>query len=235
MGGAAYAESYYVLSDNYGFVGAFCSVAEAEEVVILHYPTPFLLQRFGVEPGQIDTIWVIPYKGIDAVAYVSNSREAASAAHEALCRVGLAYDDPIDYWEQPANRIAQAAAPRLAALSKANAVCEPPTLEDLRAREMADYARIAQLTKPRPDGPLQRLIRENERITVLDCVVPVAVGGGARADGEAGGAAAGGTAASDSTAASGGTAASDSTAGGGTASDRALDAAVAAFAEANAT
>jgi hypothetical protein len=54
---------------------------------------------------------------------------------------------------------------------------DPDALEQLRAREEEDYERVERLTKVRADGPIAKLLRENEMITIFDCVQPIATGG----------------------------------------------------------
>jgi hypothetical protein len=44
--------------------------------------------------------------------------------------------------------------------------------EDMRARQEEDQKRLEQLERAKDDGPIARLIRENEPITIYDCVVP---------------------------------------------------------------
>ena len=42
----------------------------------------------------------------------------------------------------------------------------------MRARQEEDQKRLEQLERAKDDGPIARLIRENEPITIYDCVVP---------------------------------------------------------------
>lgn len=170
---------YHVLSDSRGFVGAFYSADDVNAIVRKHSLVPFLVQRFEVAPGPVATIWVVLYRDLDAVAFVSNSRAEAERVQSVYNRVGLAYIDSIDYWEHPANKLSKSAAERLETLSDAHDMfAEPVTLEKLQAREDEDRERLERLVEMRADGPVAKLLRETERITIFDCVVPVAAGDG---------------------------------------------------------
>ncbi len=168
-------EALYVVSDCVGFVGAFPSAAAAEVAVIRAYPTiPFIVQRFPVAPGPCDTVWVVLFRDIDAVAFVSNSREGAEKVKHTYDRVGLTYDDSIDYWEQAFGVVSKPAAERLQTQLRAHTMyAGQMTAEEYQRLEEEDMARLDAITQPRADGPLARLIRENELVTILDCVVPV--------------------------------------------------------------
>jgi len=169
---------YYVLSDSNGFVGAFYTADDANAVVQQYSPIPFIIRRFEVSPGPVSMIWVVLFRDIDAVAFVSNCRAEAERMQNIYIRVGLSYSDSIDYWEHPANKIPKAVFERLEALKGAHEMFnDPDTLERLRAREEEDYERVERLTKVRADGPIAKLLRENEMITIFDCVQPIATGG----------------------------------------------------------
>ncbi len=171
-------ESYYVLSDGHGFVGAFYSAAAAEEKVAEYNLIPFLVQRFGVAPGPVGTIWVVLYRDIDAVAFVSNSRAEAERVQTVYNQIGLTYTDSIDYWEHPANMVSDAVNERLKSFSRAHTMYAGElSPEELMARQIKDYNKICELMQPRKDGPIARMLKENEKITIIDCVVPVNVGG----------------------------------------------------------
>ena len=169
---------YHVLSDSNGFVGAFYTADDANAIVGKYSPTPFLIRRFEVSPGPVSTIWVVLFRDIDAVAFVSNCRAEAERIQNVYGRVGLSYSDSIDYWEHPANKISKAAFERLEALKGAHEMFNSPdALEQLRAREEEDYERSGRLTNIKADGPIAKLLRENEMITIFDCIQPIAAGG----------------------------------------------------------
>lgn len=164
-------ESYYVLSDNQGFVGAFYTAEEASVVINKYYPIPFIVQRFEVAPGPTETVWVVIYRDIDAVAFVSNDRATAKRVKKIYDSVGLTYPDSIKYWEHPVGKISQTAESRLDSISRANSMYAGNlSLEELQARELEDYKKISNLSMSK--GPIARVIKENQKIMIFDCVVP---------------------------------------------------------------
>jgi hypothetical protein len=161
---------YYVLSDSQGYVGTFYSAKAAKEIVQKYSPVPFIIQQFGVASGPVATVWVVLYRDIDSVAFVSNSRAEAERVQGIYNKVGLAYPDSIDYWEHSANRCTRSALDRLETLREVhNTVFDP---EEMRIRQEENERRLERLERQRDDGPLARMIRENEPITIYDCVVP---------------------------------------------------------------
>jgi len=167
----------HVVSDSAGYVGTFPTLSAAHLAVVQKYPlTPFLIQKFAVAPGSTDSVWVVLYRDLDAVAFVSNDREAAVRVQAAYASIGLAYDDSIDYWEQPVGVVATGAARRLEAQARAHRMYSGDDDGDLERSLEADQARLEELLAPRADGPLERLLRENERVTILDAVVLAELG-----------------------------------------------------------
>lgn len=167
-------ENLYVVSDNFGFVGAFSSAAFAEELVLRKYPSiPFITQRFPTIPGPCDSVWVVLYRDIDAVAFVSNSRSEAERVQGVYQRVGLSYPDSIDHWEQALNVVSKPAEDRLIPRHRAHLMYAGPlTTEEVEKMEAADLARVEALVASKDDGPLARVIRELEPVTIMDCVIP---------------------------------------------------------------
>jgi len=167
-------EYIYAVSDACGFIGAFSSVAEAKERVLVPYSlVPFLVQRFRRAPGDGASVWAIPYRETNATAFVSNDREAAVRAQKALLNVGLTYPDSVDYWEQPLGRPVPAACERLASAHRAHQIYAGETVtEEEKAREQTSEEIIKAVLECRGD-PIDRLIQENERISFLDCVVDI--------------------------------------------------------------
>jgi hypothetical protein len=165
----------YVVSDSVGFVGAFPTARAAEDAVFRKYPEiPCIVQRFPVAPGPCDNVWVVLYRDLDAVAFVSNSRAEAERIRQVYASVGLVYDDDVDYWEQPFGVLSKPAAERLAMRHRVHeAYAGDLGFDTFQAEADADLARVDALSRPREDGPLARLLRENEPITIMDCVVPV--------------------------------------------------------------
>jgi hypothetical protein len=165
---------YYVVSDGRGYVGAFYTPAAAAAIATEYPLIPLLVQRFAVSPAAPpETVWVVILRELDSVAFVSNDRAEAARVQEAYGRLGLAYPDSIDYWEQPANTVARDAALRLKTISDAHRLyASPPSPEELAAREAKDRARLGELTR----GPLPPARCDEERITILDCIAPVSIG-----------------------------------------------------------
>ena len=93
----------YAISDNVGYVGSFYSISDIGDVVRTFPLMKFVVHCFKTskEIEDLFTIWVILYHTIDAVAYVTNSREDAIKVQKAYAKIGLSYEDDIDYWKQP--------------------------------------------------------------------------------------------------------------------------------------
>jgi len=166
------------VSDAAGFVGAFLTVVEAKAKVLDRFKLiPFLVQRFQLEPTDEKAplnIWVVPYRDTNAVAFVSNSRSKAVQVQKSLQNVGLTYPDTIDYWMLPLGKVVVAAGERLASITRAHQIYADESLrEEEKQREAAADELIQRVIEDRLDGPLDRLIRENERITLFDCVVDI--------------------------------------------------------------
>ena len=174
---------YYVLSDSQGYIGTFYSAKTAKEIVQKYSPVPFIIQRFGVASGPVATVWIVLYRDIDSVAFVSNSRAEAERVQGIYNNVGLAYPDSIDYWEHSANRCTRSALDRLETLREVHSTVFDP--EEMRIRQEENEIRLERLERQRDDGPLARMIRENEPITIYDCVVPWVPDGAADDDGAA--------------------------------------------------
>lgn len=165
-----------VVSDSCGFIGAFRSIAEAKELVITRYSmVPLLVQRFPLALSGGENVWVVPYRDTNAVAFVSNDREKSIATQRALQNVGLTYPDSIDYWEQPIGRVVLAAAERLASCSRAHQIYAAggTISEEEKKQEAAAAELIKRVVEGTAESPIDRLIRENERITFFDCVVDI--------------------------------------------------------------
>jgi hypothetical protein len=162
----------YVVSDSQGFVGAFLSRTEAYAAMKPHVLSPFLIHAYGAAPGPLDSVWIVLYRANDAVAFVSNDRSVAASAQKKYAAVGLAYEDDIDYWEQPVGAICKSAAARLETVSRAHELLAADCVESaIEERNAADEALLDRLTRPIPGGPIERLLRETERITIMDQVV----------------------------------------------------------------
>ena len=164
-----------VVSDSYGFVGAFKSIGEAKDKVLIKYQLlPFLVQKFPLNETAGDNVWVIPYRDTNAVAFVSNDRDKALKMQKALQNVNLTYQDSIDYWEQPLGRVVPAADERMASVNRAHEIYASNVIsQEEKDREVAAQELIQSVVDNKLESPIDRLIRENERITFLDCVVEI--------------------------------------------------------------
>jgi hypothetical protein len=171
-----YDEHFYVVCDSLGFVGAY---KEANMVITLrnkYAPTPFIVHRFRLRPGvQQDEVWNVLYKANDMVAFASNDREEAKTALEAYNELGLSYEDDIDYWRQPLNKINVSAEERLNSIKKAHEMYMAGTLDQHNEEFNKEMEKINKLLEPSKFSPIERFIKENERITIFDCVVPVSL------------------------------------------------------------
>ena len=170
----------YVVSDAQGFVGAYYSLEQLQSDVCDRFPgLGFCVQDFPAAGGELDTVWVVLYRDLDAVAFASNSREEALRAQLALGRVGLVHPDSIDYWAHPVGSIQVFARQRLEILRRANlaygglsgpadAASAPDAeaaLAALFAREDAHNARSAE------DARAAFAAREPERVSIMEAVV----------------------------------------------------------------
>uniref|UniRef100_A0A6C0I049 Uncharacterized protein n=1 Tax=viral metagenome TaxID=1070528 RepID=A0A6C0I049_9ZZZZ len=91
----------YVLSDNVGYVGTYYSISDIEEITSAYHLVTFIVQCFKTsKTSDLLKVWVVLYKDIDAVAFVSNNREDALKVQSTLMQVGITYIDSIDCWKQ---------------------------------------------------------------------------------------------------------------------------------------
>jgi len=165
----------YVVVDSGGFAGAFATVKAAEAAVRPYSGAACILLNFSAAPGPCSRVWVVPFRGVDAVAFVSNDRAEAERVRGIYAKVGLVFDDDLDFWEQPFGVVPDHAARRLETQHRASQLCSGDlTAGDFEKMEAADLARVEAFAgHSLEDGPLARAIRENERISIIDCVVPV--------------------------------------------------------------
>lgn len=151
----------FVVADSGGFVGSFLSKEHAVESTVKKYPDhPFISYTFALEPTiNATSVYVLLYKYLDAVAFVSNDPAAARRAQKALQAVELTYGEALENWRHPTGVVAAAAhtritaAEELAKLSHEELVTRAEKLEAMLFREPAAVDPYA-------------------KITILDCVVP---------------------------------------------------------------
>lgn len=168
-----------VVADSSGFVGAFSSNEKAKAFAepYANKGVPFIMYRYHLEktPGLKNKVFVVPYRGSDAVAFVSNCAEKCRKIHAALNAVGLSYEDDISYWEHPVDVPCAPAVKRLDSFLEGLRLYGRPD-EVKAAAEMAEQKEKI-LFDENKDGPLSRMIRESEKITILDCIVPSGIDG----------------------------------------------------------
>lgn len=138
----------WVVSDCAGFVGAFASVGAAESAVAAYATIPFAIQHFAAAPpAEGAGIWVVPYRDVDAVAFVSACEAEAERAKAALDRIGHTYPDPISCWQQPFGVVTAAALRRLDPIRKAHQLYSGPlSTDEIQAAELADLRRALEAT-----------------------------------------------------------------------------------------
>lgn len=161
-----------VVADSSGFVGAFTDEKKAKEFIRPYSKSgiPLIVYRFTLAANADQgRVFVIPYRSSDAVAFVSNDIARCREVHAALNSVGLTYEDEVEYWEHSVDAPCAPAVNRLKALLNGAKMCAAEAEETLETAE----AKEKQLFGPDAGGPLGRYIAENERMTILDCVVPV--------------------------------------------------------------
>lgn len=160
----------HVVADAGGVVGVFLSAAAARAVAAANPDVPLIEHVFPLDPGApSDVVYVVPYRDINAVAFASNSRAACAERQRALRHVALAVDDDLDYWRCEVGRVIPAAEGRLREMRDVARLLADP--EALRAAQADADAKTALLFS-RDEGPLQRLARRHERVSILDHVVP---------------------------------------------------------------
>jgi hypothetical protein len=166
----------FVVADSAGFVGAFPTLAAATQATVQKYSCiPFIVYRFPWAAGPRGRVWVVLMRSSDAVAFVSNDREEAERVKGIYERVGLAYEDSIDYWEQPTGAVTPPAARRLESQQHAHDMYAGPAeaaQQFTAENEARSQAFLAAAAPDSENGPLARLLRETERITIMDCVIP---------------------------------------------------------------
>jgi len=156
----------YVLSDNVGYVGSYYSISDIEEITSAYHLVTFMIQCFKTSKTEdLLTVWVVLYKDIDAVAYVSNNRMDAVKVHSVLMQMGIAYMDCIDYWKQPVG-LAKSAKDRLDAI---HSIKDKKLLDD----SYNIFIQKLNLSNENlPNGPIEQLINETQKISIIDAIIP---------------------------------------------------------------
>jgi hypothetical protein len=156
----------YVLSDNVGYVGTYYSISDIEEITSSYHLVSFMIQCFKTsKTSDLLTIWVVLYKDIDAVAYVSNNRLDAVKVHSTLMQMGLAYMDSIDFWKQNVG-LSKSAKERLDVIH---------SIKDKKLLDDSYNIFIQKLdlsTENMPNGPIDCIINETQKINIMDAIIP---------------------------------------------------------------
>lgn len=103
----------YCVSYSNGAVGIFSSLDKVKELVFDKYPSiTFIVQVFkcSTEPTPLDDkniAWVVMYKDTEAFAYVSDNKNEAVKAIGIFDKIGKAYEEIIEYWEQEVDVISE--------------------------------------------------------------------------------------------------------------------------------
>ena len=171
---ASTAPYFYAVSDAHGLVGTFMTEFEIEEKLLRPYPiVEFLIQRFPLASGSVDQVWAVIYLN-GVIAYVSNSRSEALRIQTAMAKIGIVFDENIDFWQHPMGKLVTAAEERLDSISQAHSMYMSGTATD--ASESAVDAEVfAKFMKKSEDGPIARLLKENKRISFLENIVDIPV------------------------------------------------------------
>lgn len=168
------ASGLFVVSDRMGVVGAFRTLAEARRAALDKYTAvPFVVHRFPLADGPADTVWLVLYRDSDVVAFASNDHDEAERVRQVYARVGQALNDGSGCWSLPADTVLKTVEVRLEAFQSAAMIPSEKLDEMLRKMEEEGDEKFAALSAAFDGGRLLRVYEENERVTVLDCVVPL--------------------------------------------------------------
>jgi hypothetical protein len=165
----AAATEVFVVADVCGFVGAYYKLKEAQALLAKFPNTKFIVYRYPLsERSSKERIYIIPYQGSNAIAFVSNDRAQCDSVRNTLASVDLTYgDDELEYWEHPVGVICIPAGIRLDIIEKGRNF----SAADQKAANSALENLLSKL-EGSVDGPMAQALKENERITIMDCVVP---------------------------------------------------------------
>ena len=154
----------YVLSDNVGYVGTYYSISDIEEITSSYNLVTFMIQCFKTsKKSDLFTVWVVLYKDIDAVAFVSNNREDAIKVQSTLMQVGITYIDSIDYWKQTVG-LSKLAKDRLDAIHSVKSL---KILDDsynifIKKIDLSTEKKIA----------IDNNDNNNKKINIMDAIIP---------------------------------------------------------------
>ena len=157
----------YTISDNVGYIGSFYSISDIEDTAKAYPLVPLMVQCFKTSiSSDIFNVWVILYKEIDAVAFVTNNRDDAIKMQATYKKIGLTYEDDVDYWQKPIG-LSPYAKKRLDLLHADKKFTDILDSDYDRYLEKLDLS-----TEYIPGGPIEKLMQETKKITIFDCIVP---------------------------------------------------------------
>lgn len=178
---AASEQTFVVVSDSVGFVGAFASVAEAQAALRPYLGVPFVYYEWRrrekappaddsdatVSDDKEDLVWILPYKN-NAVACASNIKAVVETTQRELLRLDLVHGDDVKYWEAVVGKIARPAQLRLddfVAAMRADPSVPGDEKKDKDSQTVSSFLNFAS----RHDK------EEPARINLLESVVPRAL------------------------------------------------------------
>jgi hypothetical protein len=159
---------YYSLSCPVGLVGVFDSIEQVTAVLQLYPSIKFVAHKYNSSPGETQYVWVVLYRDVDAVAFVSNDREAAERVHKIYLDINLTYDDSIDYWRRTVNFISDGITEKMQEI-------EHPMTDEERMKKYIDHsahiARLKQYAASSPSLDFEEDVQEN--FNILDHTEPI--------------------------------------------------------------
>jgi len=172
-------KTFVVVSDNVGFVGAYPTVASAQEALRPYLGVPFAYGEWARhdvaaadDDDEEEVIWVLPYRANNAVACASNDKAVVEATQQVLLRLDLVHPDEVKYWEAVMGTTHTLAVKRLDLVVEAfKAAATAPEAEkkaddgkgNKDSETVSDFLKFAAQGAP-GDEP--------ERINLLESVVP---------------------------------------------------------------
>ena len=180
---AASEQTFVVVSDSVGFVGAFASVAEAQAALRPYLGVPFVYYEWRrrekappaddpdatVSDDEEDLVWILPYKN-NTVACASNIKAVVETAQRELLRLDLVHGDDVKYWEAVVGTIARPAQLRLDDLVAAMQAA-PSAPDDADKKKDKDGQTVSSFL----DFASRHDEEEPARINLLESVVPRAL------------------------------------------------------------
>ncbi len=156
---------FLVVADQGGFVGAFLSAKEVIQHVIKRYPSiQTVIYKYKLDNKvSYSNIYILPYKGNEAIAWAGNNIETCRQVQKTLSKIGIVYEDDVKYWEQPVGQICETALKRFQIEIESKKTLTSSEIEKIEKQ-------ISLLTE---GGELSHCEVDNEKLSILDCIVPI--------------------------------------------------------------